>query len=206
MNILPVLLSLLFIGYPPAKGMVRPRPEIHPILKTPMQDSLPPLHSFKRNDIAEVEASRYDRTITVTLKNGSRYMYPPAAWDFEDYNPATDIKIIDAIRSIRITFTKAEVMPAYPGGAGAWEKYVQGFCRQHAGEIASSGAETLTIQFVVHMRGQKCEFEISSGNPHSSLAGLAIQCIQESGDWIPATQNGHLVACYARQEVKLIPL
>jgi len=172
-----------------------------------IQDSLPPLHTIPDSMILNIYTSRAagfeNRTITVKLKNDSSYTYNHEDWDYEDYYPSTAMSIKDSIHSIKITFTRAEHMPEYPGGEQAWAKYLNEFCLQHKDEIEKHGDIKLTVRFIVHLHGQVTDIECLNGGSQSSLAPLAIACIQNASGWLPAIQNGHKVPCYKTQEVKL---
>ena len=168
-----------------------------------IQDSLPPLHTIPDSMILKINTSFQDRTITVGLKNDSIYTYNHEDWDYEDYYPSTAVSIKDAIHSIKITFTRAEHMPEYPGGEQAWAKYLNEFCLQHKDEIEKHGDIKLTVRFIVHIHGQVTDIEFQNGASQSSLAPLAISCIQNAPGWQPAIQNGHKVPCYTIQVVKL---
>jgi hypothetical protein len=121
-------------------------------------DSLPALHILNDKDIASVSASFQTETLTVVLKNDSVLLYPHAIWDFEDYYPSTPKRISDAIKSMERTFTKLECPPQFPGGADSLSAYVKQFCIDHHKEIKHSGHGDILISFVVHLKGQRCEY------------------------------------------------
>jgi hypothetical protein len=52
------------------------------------------------------------------------------------------------------------------------------------------------MQCKVHLRGQISDIEILMNNNHSELSNLAIEALQNSPAWIPASVNGHNVVCY----------
>jgi hypothetical protein len=166
-----------------------------------IQDSLPSLHTIPDSMILKINTSFH--TITVGLKNDSSYIYNLEDWDYEDYYPSTAESIKDAIRRIKITFTRTEQMPEYRGGEQAWAKYLNEFCLQHKDEIEKHGDIKLTVRFIVHVNGQVTDIEFENGASQSSLAPLAIACVQNAPDWQPAVQNGRKVPCYKIQEVKL---
>ncbi len=165
-----------------------------------IQDSLPPLHTIPDSMILKINTSFH--TITVGLRNDSNYIYNLEDWDYEDYYPSTAESIKDAIHSIKITFTRAEQMPEYGGGEQAWAKYLDEFCLQHKDEIEKHGDIKLTVRFIVHVNGQVTDIEFQNGASQSSLAPLAIACIQNAPGWRPAIQNGRKVPCYKIQVVK----
>jgi len=160
-------------------------------------DSLPPLHTLREEEIATIVPFRQDpRSIRVTLKNGTVYIYQMQDWDFEDSYPSTTTSLKEAIRSIKLIFSRAEYNPEFPGGQEAWDKYIEQFCKRHAAEIRAEGPAEITIHFTVHMKGQISDPEVKLNRNDSKLSELAKQAILESPLWIPATQNGRKVACY----------
>ena len=170
------------------------------------QDSLPPLHTLKEKDIAAVIPSFERHTITVALKNHVSYVYEEKDWDFEDRNPETCKKVLDAIKENEMTWTKVEQLPTFPGGEAAWNKYLLDFCSQHAKLIKKKGPADVTVQFVIHLKGQVVELHVLSDADHPvnpELAALAMQAIKDGPAWIPAFQNGRYVVYRHSQIVKL---
>jgi hypothetical protein len=168
-----------------------------------IQDTLPPLHSISGNEISKVTSSFENATVIVTLKNGTIYTYHRPDWDFEDYYPSTVQAVKDAISKIKITFTKAEKMPEFPGGEDAWEKYLNEFCLQHQQEIENYGPKELRVSFIVHIHGQVSDIRMAQDGTDSKLSSLAFECIKTGPAWLPAVQNGRPVPCYQIQVIKL---
>jgi len=188
-----LLLSLAIVSTPVQNPLVGPA-----------QDSLPALHTLRDQDIASVTSRYEDQTLTVTMKNDTVYLYHHIDWDLEDTDPATPERIKAATKDLgHITFTRTEHMPEFPGGDEAWQKYMDTFCKAHKDDIGDAGAAVVTVQFVVHLKGQLTGIHDVSGAQNSQQAALAIKAIRESPLWIPATQNGHLVVCYKLVKVSL---
>src|ERR1700730_19311697 len=74
------------------------------------KDSLPPLASFKEQDIDSAWASFRDKTITIRLKNGVEYTYSKPERNYEE-NLKMPKKIRDALFDMTIVFTKAQYPP-----------------------------------------------------------------------------------------------
>lgn len=201
--LLPLLLSLVVVSGPGQHSLTAP---VQRSLAAAAQDSLPALHTLHDEDIASV-ASRYeDQTLTVTMKNGTVYLYHHIDWDLEDTNPATPERIRAAAKDLgHIIFTKAEHMPEFPGGDEAWQKYIKAFCTTHKDDIGDAGDAVVTVQFTVHLKGQVTDIHLAVGSApvNSQQKVLAIKAIQEGPSWTPATQNGHLVVCYKVVKVSL---
>jgi hypothetical protein len=170
----------------------------------PFQDSLPPLHTLREEDVVEVIPSFSDQTLTISLKNRTAYVYDPIDWDFEDHYPSTIKRIKDAIHNLQRTFTKMEQEPAVVGGDSAWNQYIIQFCTQHQRPIKRHGPAEIWVQFVVHLKGQIVDLQvISNPSNNDNLAQLAIQAIKDGPPWQSAVQNGRKVVAYKKQLVKL---
>ncbi|WP_431217597.1 energy transducer TonB [Puia sp. P3] len=60
---------------------------------------------------------------------------------------------------------------------------------------------TVTVQFIVDKDGKVSEVRALSGPETGGLRDEAVRVIRNSGDWIPAIQNGRKVKSYKRQPV-----
>jgi hypothetical protein len=176
---------------------------IHPTHSIP-QDSLPALHTLKDQDVKSVSASFQTDTLSVVLTNGSVLLYPHAVWDFEDYYPSTPQRIGDAIKSMERTFTNLEVPPQFPGGEDSLTAYVKRFCADHAKELKRSGHGDVKLNFVVHLKGQRCNY-LPLGNYSEAKYNLAVKCISDGPDWITGMQNGRKVIAFTQVTVHLYP-
>jgi len=167
-----------------------------------MQDSLPPLHSINDADIMEVKSSFEEQTITVTLNDHHVYVYKRPDWDYEDYLPATSNKVKVAIKGIKMTFTKCEKPPNFPGGDSAWDSYMNEFLKTHEKEIKKAGSGEVSLQFIVHIHGQLTDISIASNTGSSKLSDLATEAIKNSGPWNCGKQNGRDIIAYAKTIIK----
>ncbi|MBS1566551.1 MAG: TonB family protein, partial [Bacteroidetes bacterium] len=97
------------------------------------------------------------------------------------------------------TFTKVEIESDYPGGQGAWLRYLQKNLNypQEAQDNEIQG--TVTIQFIVDKEGNVSDVEAISGP--NELRAEAIRVIKKSGKWEPAVQNGRKVKSYKKQPI-----
>jgi len=171
----------------------------NPPSRSPVTD----LHTIREKDIDSITTSFENHTITIKLKSGITYTYLHADWDMEEYDPSLNQQLQAAIKEVKITFTKVEHPPEFPGGEKGWDKYIAGFCRQHNKEINEKGPADITIQFIVHMKGQITDVSVLLNRDRSDLEALAQQAILDGPPWIPAKQNGYTVVSYARHLVKL---
>ena len=158
--------------------------------------TLPPLHTLEDKKIDSVTNNDAHETITVWLNSGEHYVYAPTDWDMEDDYPATPNRIKDIIRWYKKVFTKAEVMPSFPGGDAAWKSYLHEFCSRHSAEIQRAGASEFSVYGCVHLKGQIVNVRIANNPGNSDLAPLAVKAVEEFQQWVPAQQNGRPVVAY----------
>lgn len=102
-------------------------------------------------------------------------------------------------------FTKVENEAEFPGGNGAWARYLEkalsGF--NPADNGAAPGKYQVIVRFIVSKDGS-----ISDVQPETSFgSGMeeqAVKCIRNGPRWKPALQNGRNVNAYRRQPVTFI--
>ncbi len=97
------------------------------------------------------------------------------------------------------TFTKVEIESDYPGGQGAWIRYLNKTLvyPQDAQDNEIQG--TVVVQFIVDKEGNVSDVEAISGP--NELRGEAARVIKKSGKWTPAVQNGRQVKSYKKQPI-----
>lgn len=97
------------------------------------------------------------------------------------------------------TFTKVEIESSYPGGPGAWARYLNKTLRypQEAQDQEIQGA--VVVQFIVDKAGTVTDVEAISGP--AELRDEAVRVIKRSGKWTPAVQNGRQVKSYKKQPI-----
>jgi protein TonB len=100
-----------------------------------------------------------------------------------------------------MTFEKVEIESLYPGGAGAWMRYLNKTFRypQEAQDNEIQG--TVVVQFIVDREGNVSDVEAVSGPSTGGLREEAIRVIKKSGKWEPAVQNGRKVKSYKKQPI-----
>lgn len=97
------------------------------------------------------------------------------------------------------TFTKVEIESEYPGGASAWQRYLNKNLRYPQDAIDNEIQGTVVVQFIVDKAGVVSEVEAISGP--SELRDEAVRVIKKSGQWTPAVQNGRQVKSYKKQPI-----
>lgn len=97
------------------------------------------------------------------------------------------------------TFTKVEIESEYPGGAAAWQRYLNRNLRYPQDAIDNEIQGTIVVQFIVDKEGMVSEVEAISGP--KELRDEAVRVIKKSGRWTPAVQNGRQVKSYKKQPI-----
>jgi len=99
------------------------------------------------------------------------------------------------------TFTKVEIESDYPGGQGAWARYLNKTMRYPDAAVEQEIQGTVVVQFIVDKEGNVSDVEAISGPKEGGLRDEAIRVIKKSGKWTPAVQNGRQVKSYKKQPV-----
>jgi protein TonB len=102
------------------------------------------------------------------------------------------------------TFIKAEVMPDFPGGDKAWNAYLAKNLHYPMDAISNEISGTIWVQFIVKSDSTVTDVQALSGPTGGGLREEAVRVIKESGKWAPASQNGHVVKCYAKRPIKFV--
>lgn len=97
------------------------------------------------------------------------------------------------------TFTKVEIESEYPGGTGAWARYLNKSLKYPQEAIDNEIQGTVVVQFIVDKEGNVSDVEAVSGP--EDLRAEAARVIKKSGKWTPAVQNGRQVKSYKKQPI-----
>ena len=97
------------------------------------------------------------------------------------------------------TFTKVEIESDYPGGASAWQRYLNKSLKYPQEAIDNEIQGTIVVQFIVDKEGNVSDVEAISGA--TELREEAVRVIKKSGNWTPAVQNGRQVKSYKKQPI-----
>jgi protein TonB len=97
------------------------------------------------------------------------------------------------------TFTKVEIESDYPGGASAWQRYLNKSLHYPQEAIDAEIQGTVVVQFIVDKQGVVSDVEAVAGP--QELRDEAVRVIKKSGQWTPAVQNGRQVKSYKKQPI-----
>ena len=97
-------------------------------------------------------------------------------------------------------FLKVEVEAEYPGGLGAWMRFLSKSLSNYPSEALEKEIQgTVVIRFIVDTEGNVSEIAAERGP--EELRAAAVQAIRKSGKWVPAQQNGRKVKSYKLQPI-----
>jgi protein TonB len=99
------------------------------------------------------------------------------------------------------TFTKVEIESDFPGGAGAWLRYLNKNLRYPDDAVNNEIQGTVVVQFIVDKEGNVSDVQPISGPENGGLREEAVRVIKKSGKWTPAVQNGRQVKSYKKQPI-----
>ncbi|MGN6494910.1 MAG: energy transducer TonB [Agriterribacter sp.] len=98
-------------------------------------------------------------------------------------------------------FQKVEIEAKFPGGEGAWAKYISREINRYIDELQEAGkAGTCVVQFIVDKEGNISEVEALTMKG-TKLAEICVNAIKKGPKWVPAEQNGRKVKAYRKQPV-----
>lgn len=98
-------------------------------------------------------------------------------------------------------FRKVEIEAQFPGGDGAWVRYVTKAVTNNIDELSEAAQSgTVHVGFVVYKDGSVSDVE-AIDMKGTKLAEVAISAIRKGPKWVPAVQNGRNVNAYRIQPV-----
>jgi len=98
-----------------------------------------------------------------------------------------------------VIWNKVEIPSEYPGGAAAWQRFLNKNLRFSQEAIDNEIQGAVVVQFIVDQEGNVSNVEAISGP--EELRAEAVRVIKKSGQWTPAIQNGRKVKSYKRQPI-----
>jgi protein TonB len=100
-------------------------------------------------------------------------------------------------------FQKVEIEAQFPGGLGAWQKYVSRAINAQLDEFSDADYGTCVVRFIVDKTGTVSDVQATTMKG-SKLAEIAVNAIRKGPKWTPAQQNGRYVNAYRLQPVTLV--
>jgi len=102
-------------------------------------------------------------------------------------------------------FNKVEVEASFPGGTGAWAKYLRNNLNANtpADNEAPPGTYQVVIRFIVSKDGSISDVQAETKHGYG-MEDEAMKIIRKGPKWTPALQNGRNVNAYRRQPITFI--
>ena len=163
------------------------------------------INGIKKDTVSNKKLKNFkllNDTLILTYENGSKetltkeqarnrgFVFPPS--DGTKVNQQNDDKV----------FTKVENEAAFPGGREAWVKYIVAKIQPSIDSFTEKDFGTCLVRFIVNKDGTVTNVEATTMK-NSHLAKVSIEAIKDGPKWIPASQNGQIVAAYRLQPVTL---
>jgi periplasmic protein TonB len=98
-----------------------------------------------------------------------------------------------------VVWRKVEIEAEYPGGAAAWQRFLNRNLRYPQEAIDNEINGSVVVQFIVDEEGNVSNVEAVSGP--EVLCTEMIRVIKKSGKWTPAVQNGRQVRSLKKQPI-----
>jgi N-acetylmuramoyl-L-alanine amidase len=99
-------------------------------------------------------------------------------------------------------YQKVQVEASFPGGLAAWTRYISRAISDSISKFTDADYGTCVIRFIVNTDGRVTDVTATT-MMGTELAQVSIHAIKNGPKWIPASQNGHVVAAYRLQPVTL---
>lgn len=102
-------------------------------------------------------------------------------------------------------FNKVEVEAAFPGGEGAWRRYLEKNLDPNApiDNGAPQGTYQVIIKFIVSKDGSISDVQAETKYGYG-MEAEALKIIKKGPKWTPALQNGRHVNAYRRQPITFV--
>ncbi|UAY51566.1 energy transducer TonB [Ferruginibacter albus] len=183
---------------PPPPPKLPPPPKVETIKFTPpkvVKDEEVPKDE-KPPEIAKVEDTKIDVNTQEGVKDNG-VVAPPV----EEKGTG----VVEAPPDDNTVFTKVEKEAAFPGGDGAWRRYLEKNLNASApiDNGAPEGTYTVIVKFIVSKDGSISDVEAETHFGYG-MEDEAIRAIKRGPKWTPALQNGRNVNAYRRQPITFV--
>jgi TonB family protein len=129
-----------------------------------------------------------------------RHFYtPPQYGGFQMPMDSTHQEQINNLDYDKI-FTKVEIESEYPGGPGAWSRFLINNLHYPVPAVSDEIQGDVIVVFIVDKEGNISDIHPISGPPE--LRQEAVRVIKKSGKWTAAVENGRQVKSYKQQPIR----
>jgi bla regulator protein blaR1 len=160
----------------------------------------PPGKTYKGKKVRSVEGIS-DEKVTINFLDGTKETITreeAKKAGFILFTPPKTVK--DTIP--KKVYTKVENEAFFPGGPSAWITYITHQIQASIDSFTNADYGTCVVRFIVNTDGTVSDVKATTMQG-THLAKITIDAIRKGPKWIPASQNGHIVAAYRLQPVTL---
>ena len=118
---------------------------------------------------------------------------------FSEFIDLTEKKGFPGFDEENTIFTKVEVEASYPGEPSAYMRFLNKEFKYPPEAQKKNIQGTVVVQFLVDRNGNLSDIQVVGGPSNGGLREEAIRLIKASGKWLPAIQNGNIVASYKKR-------
>jgi protein TonB len=155
----------------------------------------------KEDEVKEIKEIENKTTGSFDQKGVETDVVQPVA-------PSTGVEPVKQEEDYDKLFTSVQIESEFPGGAGAWSKYVE---RNLNSEVpkdngAPAGKYTVEVSFVVDKEGNISSANgvmLSGGSDYGTIEE-AIRVIKKGPKWKPGVQNGIQVKSTKKQKITFV--
>jgi protein TonB len=148
-------------------------------------------------EVKELEEAKVD-VVTVEGTKDLGIVAPPIEDIGTQIVEAPPAKVEDEDK----VFTKVEIEASFPGGEGAWTRYVTKAIQSNIDELTDAGESgQCRVRFIVDKGGNVSEVEALTMKG-TKLAEVAVNAIRKGPKWTPAQQNGRFVKAFREQPIQ----
>ena len=155
----------------------------------------------KKEDIPPEQEKLQDTKIDVVSQEGTKDAGLATPSQIDEGKQVIEEKKEDENQ----VFTKVEVEASFPGGEGAWRKYLERTLNSSTpvDNGAPEGSYTVWVQFIVDKEGNISDVKALS-NHGFGMEDEATKVIKRGPKWVPALQNGRNVKAYRKQPITFV--
>ncbi|MEO7446257.1 MAG: energy transducer TonB [Ferruginibacter sp.] len=184
---------------PPPPPTPPPPPEINQVKFTPpviVKDEL----VKPEEKIEEIKEDQAISTKTVESINKTQIVQAPVE-DKGSQVVEVPVKADDENK----VFNKVEVEAEFPGGNGAWVRYLKNNLNAETpiDNGAPAGTYTVIVKFIVSKDGSISDVQSETKHGYG-MEAEALKIIKKGPNWKPALQNGRNVNAYRRQPITFV--
>jgi len=161
------------------------------ILDTVPHKKVKSLKFLPGNKVLFIYEDGTEQTLTKDEAQDSGFVFPP-----QEGTVVTPGKVDDKV------FTKVEIESTFPGGHSEWTKYITSKIQASIDSFTEKDFGTCIAKFIVNTDGSISNVKATTMQG-TELAKVSVDAIKNGPKWIPAMQNGHIVAAYRLQPVTL---